>query len=161
MVLQQRGGQDLALFASSESCAIAFDVGDPVSMSAVPDQKFDFVVGYPAQEGAGSDRFPCSKNGVTSFDTSCFGLYRFNQDPGVEQLGQRFVYKATDTLLQQAFNFAKDNNPLTSTTRPDLEWSVQNFNTLRTLAGVPKIDVTGVQKFTINVAAFCGSFQDD
>jgi hypothetical protein len=159
MVLQQNGGQDLAAFQSSESCAIAFDVGNPAARSGEPDTEFDFVLGYPAQAGTGSDAFPCGAAAL--FDQRCFGLYRFNQARGAEHLGQRFVYRATDPLLSAAFNFAKDRNPTTSRARPDIEWSVENFNQLRVLAGVPEIDRTGVRSFALNVAAFCGSFQDD
>jgi hypothetical protein len=162
MPLQARGGQDLPRFGSSESCAIAFDVGDDAANSAEPDGSFDFVVGYPAQQADESDNFPCTNGGTnTDFDTACFGLYRFSKAVGVEQLGQRFVYTAGDALLQAAFGFAKDRNPTTSVARPDLEWSVENYNQLRQLAGVPAVDPQGIEPFSMNVAAFCGSFQDD
>ncbi|MBT9557922.1 MAG: hypothetical protein IV100_17935 [Myxococcales bacterium] len=57
--LSALGGQDLPSFAASESCAIAFDIGNPVSGSGEPDTKFDIVVGYPEEVGPGSDPFPC------------------------------------------------------------------------------------------------------
>ncbi|MBT9557923.1 MAG: hypothetical protein IV100_17940, partial [Myxococcales bacterium] len=95
-----------------------------------------------------------------NFDVRCFGLYRYNQAQGAQQLGRRFVYKNGDTLLSAASSSAKDRNPTTSTQRPDLEWSLENFNQLRTLAGVPAIDRTGVGQFAVHVSAFCGSSQD-
>jgi hypothetical protein len=159
MVLQQNGGQDLAAFQSSESCAIVFDIGNPTTNSGEPDAEFDFALGYPALAGTGSDAFPCGAAAL--FDTRCFGLYRFNQARGADHLGERFVYRASDPLLATAFSFAKDRNPTTSRARPDLEWSVENFNQLRVLAGVPEIDRAGGRSFALNVAAFCGSFQDD
>jgi hypothetical protein len=99
----------LANFGGTESCAIAVDIGNPNagSNTGTPDGQFDIMVGYPAQLGVGSDRFPCGD----AFDTSCFGLYRVAVVTGAEQLGQRFLYKNADVLLTTAFNFPRDQNP--------------------------------------------------
>jgi hypothetical protein len=52
------------------------------------DGKMDFVIGYPAQLGDQSDRFPCGDR----FDVTCFGVYFF-QAGRLDQPGTRFIYK--------------------------------------------------------------------
>jgi hypothetical protein len=81
----------------------------------------------------------------------------------MDNLGARFLYKAADPTLSYAAmnNLAVDHNPVTSLSKPDLEWSLGQTNTIRTKAGFPTIDQTGVTPFEIGLTVFCGSFQDD
>ena len=97
------------------------------------------------------------------FDTSCFGIYLYQHAAGPEQIGQRFVYRSGDPLFAvvKDNNLAVDNNPSTSLAKPDLEWTIRQFNSVREALKVPKIDNTGVAPFSIQFRAFCGSFQDD
>jgi hypothetical protein len=87
MALQQAGGNDNPDFALSESFAVGLDLGG-AGATLKGDGKMDFVIGYPAQLGDQSDRFPCGDR----FDISCFGVYFF-QAGVFDQPGTRFVYK--------------------------------------------------------------------
>lgn len=60
-------------FANSESALVALDLGG--IGGGPPDGNMDVLLGYPSQQAADSDRFPC---GQTTFDTSCFGLYLYS-----------------------------------------------------------------------------------
>jgi hypothetical protein len=159
------GGTDNPDFALSESFAVGLDLGGPGATLA-GDGKMDFVIGYPAQRSDQSDAFPCEATAVTSYGTACFGVYFF-QSGAFDQPGTRFVYKTATYgsfaagILPQIFSLAKDENPQTTTTRPDLEWTINNFNQLRTLAGFPLVDTNAVIPWEMNVNAFAGSFQDD
>jgi hypothetical protein len=146
-ILEQRGGLDLPKMETSESFAVAFDVtGDGV---------MDFVLGYPSQFNAQSERYPC---GIDKFDITCFGVYLYDTSGGAAVPSQRFIYKAASDVSSHP---ARDQNPATSSSRPDLEWTVLNFNRLRTAVGAPALNRTGSQSWSINFLAFGGSFQDD
>jgi hypothetical protein len=163
--LVDAGGVDLNQFSGSESCALAIDIG--AAGNAVPDGSFDFVIGYPVDSQNSPEPFPCASTPTTPptpFGVSCFGLYRYKDGLSADQVGARFVYTAADVLLQRAAaeKWAIDHSAAgTSLARPDLEWTIDKFNSLRQANGVPVVDVNGVQPFALNVAAFCGSFQDD
>lgn len=153
--LSDNGGTDSPNFAQSEACAFALDVGNPAINSAEPDGTFEFIMGYPSDNKEPANRFPCG----TAFDQTCFGLYSVIPDPTLtDHLGNRFRYDANTAAT---FSFAKDRNPNLSAVRPDIEWSIERFNALRSAVGVPPVDTTGVVPFSMNVRAFCGSFNDD
>ena len=116
--LTNAGGNDNPNMALSESFAVGIDLGGPGTVLA-GDGNMDFVIGYPAQLGDDSDRFPCG----STFDTSCFGIYFFEVGQ-FDQPGTRFVYK-TDAyngfpagLLTQIRPLVIDQNPQTSQARP-------------------------------------------
>jgi hypothetical protein len=168
-ILLSSGGTDLASFSGSESCAMAIDIGK--AGDGVPDNSFDFIIGYPADSQGSTELFPCERGTpltTAGFDTGCFGIYRYLKTTGAEQIGQRFVFLQNDPLLQQAItekwaidHTTENGKPGTDTARPDLEWTISKFNSLRQADGVPPVDTTGVQEFRLHVSAFCGSFQDD
>jgi hypothetical protein len=56
---------------------------------------------------------------------------------------------------------AVDHNPTPSVAKPDLEWSINDFNKLRTTAGFEPVDLNAVVPWEMNIIAFAGSFQDD
>lgn len=60
-------------FAGSESALLALDLGG--FGDDEPDGNMDVLLGYPSQQAADSDLFPC---GNVSFDISCFGLYLYS-----------------------------------------------------------------------------------
>jgi hypothetical protein len=113
---------------SLESVAIGLDLGGP-GATLKGDGVMDFVFGYPSGAADGSERFPCG----VRFDISCFGLY-FYQEGKADQPGQRFVW-TTDpyrtfsaNLLPSLQASVVDNNSKPSLARPDLEWTINNFN---------------------------------
>jgi hypothetical protein len=133
-VLSMNGGLDLPDFKGSESFAIAMDMGGGVNNR--PDGVMDYIIGYPAQKSDQSDDFPCMTQPENNFGIACFGLYYF-QDGSMDQPGTRFTYKtgpyrtfAAGTLTQVQ-TLVKDENPTPSTSRPDLEWTIKDFNQLR------------------------------
>jgi hypothetical protein len=155
MVLQQAGGNDNPDFALSESFAVGLDLGG-AGATLKGDGKMDFVIGYPAQLGDQSDRFPCGDR----FDISCFGVYFF-QAGVFDQPGTRFVYK-TDAyngfpagLLAKLAPRARDRNPKPSTTAPDLEWTIEDFNGFRTDAGFDTVDLNAVIPWELNSGRLC------
>jgi hypothetical protein len=121
----------------------------------------DFVIGYPSRNNADGQRFPCG-----TLDKTCFGLY-FYEEGALEQPGNRFVYEIgayrnfKAGLLQSIGTKARDRNPTPSQTRPDLEWTIDDFNFVRTEAGYPAIDLNAVIPWEFNMVGFAGSFQDD
>jgi hypothetical protein len=141
------GGVDLANLANSESFVVALDLDR--------DGKFDFALGYPAQVNGESERYPCDN---ALLDTSCFGVYLYDNSPSTQQPGQRLVFKAGSAV---AGHSARDNNVKPSLAKPDLEWTVFAFNKLRQAIGVPALDRSGGQVWSLNFLAFSGSFQDD
>jgi hypothetical protein len=168
--LTNAGGSDLPDFGSSESCAMAIDIGK--AGDSQPDNSFDFIIGYPADSQGSTELFPCEKPFppplTPRFDTDCFGIYRYVKSTGAEQIGQRFLFIENDPLLSRAITegWAIDHTTSngkkgTDAARPDLEWTITKFNSLRQADGVPPVDTTGVREFRLHVAAFCGSFQDD
>lgn len=151
--LESRGGSDLPNFDSSETCAIALDIGDPSTRSGVPDGTFDFVVGYPAEMTATNEVLP---TGCTDLGTDCFGLYRYDNTPGVQQVGQRFLFDHTRASDQQLLQLARDHNTAASSTQPHLEWTI-DMAQLRTF----NMQLANRAAFSIEAKLFCGSFQDD
>ena len=121
----------------------------------------DFVIGYPASNNEESERLPCGK-----LDNSCFGLYFF-QEGVLDQPGNRFVYQEVAYrnfpagLLAKISPKAVDQNPNPTQQRPDLEWTINDFNFVRTEAGYPPIDLGAVIPWEFNMVGFAGSFQDD
>ena len=74
-------------------------------------------------------------------------------------LSERARYDTTDGVLPHP---AVDHSAAgTSAARPDLEWTISQFNLLRTKVGAPAIDPLGIEPWAMNIAAFAGSFQDD
>ena len=99
-----------------EIVAFAFDFG--ADKSATPDNKFDYMLGYPM-----------------SGDVTQFGLYRVKADASTSSsaLADAFMNIATDVALQAARNggWATDLNAAASSTCPDLTFKVINFNKVR------------------------------
>merc|ERR1712000_757945 len=159
-VLTDNGGVDLPNFLNSETCAVAIDVG--TAGTNMPDGQFDFALGYPA-ENNGDNVFPCGNQ----FGSDCFGLYRFNNADAsqtmVAQIGKLFLWDPNDATLTQARanGWAINHTPLTTAQKPDLEWTLNDYNMILASDNIPPVDSTGVQEFEISLATFCGSFQDD
>jgi hypothetical protein len=128
----------------------------------------EFIIGYPAQQADQSDRFPCVDIPGAQFGIDCFGLYFFEAGGrALDQPQNRFVWK-TDAyngipagVLDAVKANVVDRNRQPSAARPDLEWTINDFNGLRRLAGFPEVDLTAKKGWTMNVIAFAGSFQDD
>lgn len=128
----------------------------------------EFIIGYPAQQADSSDRFPCADIIGSQFGIDCFGLYFFESGGrALDQPQNRFVWK-TDAyngmpagVLTTAKPNVVDHNRQPSLARPDLEWSINDFNGLRRNAGFTEVDLTAKVGWTMNVIAFAGSFQDD
>lgn len=142
--LTQRGGQDAPNLGLSESFAFAFDLN--------VDGVMDFVLGVPASQPASSQPFTCG----TTFDTRCFGLYRYLDTKNNDQPGQRFLQIANDMVLPHP---TRQDNIATTKARPDFEWTILNFNQLRQKFGVAAIDPS--KEWSLNFLAFAGSFADD
>merc|ERR1712000_503782 len=126
-VLTDNGGVDLPNFLNSETCAVAIDVG--TAGTNMPDGQFDFALGYPA-ENNGDNVFPCGNQ----FGSDCFGLYRFNNADAsqtmVAQIGKLFLWDPNDATLTQARanGWAINHTPLTTAQKPDLEWTLNDYN---------------------------------
>lgn len=140
----------------SESFTLALDLGTLVANgngSGELDGNFDVVLGYPSQQAGDSDPFPCG----SALDTTCFGVYLYS---GTERADpyNRFRYTTSGGVLPHP---AVDHNALTSVAKPDLEWTISNFNGLRQKLRLPLVDSKGVLPWALQLRAFGGSFQDD
>jgi len=93
--LNSRGGVDLPGFRNSESVLVALDLGSP--NGGLPDGVMDFIIGYPSERSADSDRFPC---GDVVFDTTCFGLYLYSGE-GLDRAYTRFRYSRMSGRCRQ------------------------------------------------------------
>lgn len=98
--------------------------------------KMEFIIGYPAQKSDASDRFPCDDIPLSNLGKDCFGLYFF-EGPGPRGLDQpqnRFTWLTgayngmPAGVLESAKANVVDRNPSPSLSRPDLEWTINNFN---------------------------------
>ena len=96
----------------------------------------EFAIGYPAGAADTSDRFPCQDDSSAQFGIACFGLYFFETTAlrALDSPQSRFTWK-TDAyngmpagLLTTVKPNVIDNNPRPSSSRPDLEWSIRDFN---------------------------------
>jgi hypothetical protein len=144
--LLQRGGTDLANLGQSESIAIALDLN--------LDGAFDFVVGVPSDQPETSDPYPAT---CQNLDSSCFGLYRYLATGSASApIGQRMLYQANDAVLPWT---TRADNIATSAQRPDMEWTIVSMNGLLTKFGATTIDAK--KTWSMNIAYFSGSFQDD
>jgi len=145
------GGVDNPNWALSESALIAFDFDNNGGL--------DFIIGYPAAQSSQSSPFPC---GTELFDSSCFGLYRYQSPFSYSQAQFRFRWVNNDAALGASpTTHARDNNPETSAQRPHIEWTILGLNGLLGAAGLPQVDYTGVAPWNLNMLAFIGSFEDD
>jgi len=161
LALTVAGGVDHPDFAFSESFALGLDFGGP-GVNLAGDGQMDFVIGYPASLGEGSEPFPCGD----LFNITCFGLYFF-QSGHLDKASTRFVFAAgaydrfAAGVLALVWRNAVDHNGKPDRSKPDLEWSINNFNTVRQAAGFDQVDLNAVIPWEMNVLAFAGSFQDD
>ena len=102
----------------------------------------------------------------TQLSIDCFGVYFFEAGQS-DQAGTRFIYNAGEYngfpagLLEQLNVFMVDHNPEPTELRPDLEWSINDFNQFRQLAGYQPVDLNAVIPWELNMVGFAGSFQDD
>jgi hypothetical protein len=162
MVLVQAGGNDNPDFALSESFAVG-SIWAARARTLAGDGKMDFVVGYPAQLGDQSDRFPCGDR----FDISCFGVYFF-QAGAFDQPGTRFVYKTAayngfpaGLLAKLSPRVARPQPEADAVARRISSGRSTDFNGFRTDAGYDQVDLNAVIPWEMNLVGFAGSFQDD
>lgn len=83
----------------------------------------DSFLGYPPS----ANEFRC---GTDANDISCFGLYRATTDDEELQFGEKLDVTCVD------------ENPFPSSTKPDLVWSIEQFNAARTLAAPASTPLT-------------------
>jgi hypothetical protein len=160
MVLQQAGGNDNPDFALSESFAVGLDLGGSGAVLK-GDGKMDFVIGYPAQLGDQSDRFPCGDR----FDITCFGVYFFQAGASTSPARVSSTRRTRTTASRRACSPSCRRASSTATrsrrSAPDLEWTINDFNGFRTDAGFDAVDLNAVIPWEMNLVGFAGSFQDD
>jgi hypothetical protein len=104
---------------------------------------FDYIIGVPS-----GDPLTGPKLGCPLFDTSCFGLYIYDNMPSAAP-GFRFKSK----LLPEMYT-DNSRNP-TSNSAPDLEWTIRKFSSLK-----PFPDPDRLNPFSIYAQAFAGSLVD-
>lgn len=114
-----------------------------------------------------SDTFPCASIAQSNFGSACFGLYFFEIGQRASHPQSRFTWKTdayngmpAGVLVAAARNMV-DWNPHPTVARPDIEWTIKDFNALRRSAGFPEVDRNGIVPWEMNIIGFAGSFQDD
>lgn len=135
--LLQRGGIDKADLAEKEYIVVGLDLNVPPA----EDDRFDLIVGVPAEDPA------TAPLGCTAFDLNdCFGLFDYDYVPG-RHPSVSFGNRRIDSVNLSA---------LPSAAAPDLEFSIPNWSQI-----VGQAVVGCSVPFVMHVRVFAGSSQDD
>lgn len=105
-------------------------------------------------EAFDSDPFPAPCSSIL-LDNQCFGLFRYS-GTSYAQPQYRFKWVNNDPALGASPSAnVRDNNPVTSQSRPHVEWTFMNFNQFRQRAGFAQ--VTPSQDWSFQMLAFAGT----
>jgi len=149
--LTENGGQDVPDLSLSEAILVKFDFGSAGSDTL--DNQIDVIVGIPGEFDNGVRPATCD----ASYDVSCFNVYR---PATVASAQSGAAYTSNDTLCAQVL--ATNLNQDLSALKPDFEFVLTDVSALRSAAvggSLPALNETSV--FSIGVAVYAGSFQDD